>query len=477
MIIELFTILLKTFSIYSLGFLLANLTKIPTKKEIKFGLEHSFSGLLALIFISWSSYLIFNNALLNFQYYLYIFFTIFLLTRFKSSILKQYLQLFVIVSTLFFIVNFFELNTSTNDSIAYFLTEGLDFKNKQFSLLLDFRSIPLIIISRYFDIININYVAIVPGLVNTLGLISIHSYLKMNKFYLQNDIFSTIFRFILLFSPVLIFHFFYLNVHFLFGILLTFILLHQSQNNEFNSIAYVIALSVFFILRYEALLLFLLFSFFFSKDKLHKNRIIFKNIIISNIILSITWIEIFSNASTNTRGIGQVPESFISILIYQFVFFVIYYILIYKLDNIYIYRTLQIIFVLLVGLFLYLIGEHMTIFNMFNPSGIWSITPLIFVVVIFYNILKDFYNVITLSMLFIWLLFALVQTPQLFSGLDNFITDQIYYFLDNFFGTHTNNESICRDYKKSSACQRTVIHILIPMYYFSQYDLLMRNKT
>ena len=87
----------------------------------------------------------------------------------------------------------------------------------------------------------------------------------------------------------------------------------------------------------------------------------------------------------------------------------------------------------------------MTILNMFNPSGIWSITPLVFVVVTFYNILKDFYNVKTLAMLFIWIFISLVQTPQLFSGLDNLITDQIYYFIENFFGTHTNHESICRD--------------------------------
>ena len=227
-----------------------------------------------------------------------------------------------------------------------------------------------------------------------------------------------------------------------------------------------ITLSVFFILRFEALMLYLLFSFFFCKDKLYKNQIIIKNIIISNILLSITWVEIFSNTSTNTRGIGHVPESFISILIYQSVFFIVYYLLIYKLENVYIYRTLQIIFVLLVGFLFYLIGEHMTILNMFNPSGIWSITPVVFVVVTFYNIFKDFYNVKTLAMFIIWILFAVVQTPQLFSGLDYFITDQIYHFLNDFFGTHTNNESICRDYAKSSACQRTVIHILIPMYYF-----------
>jgi hypothetical protein len=159
-------------------------------------------------------------------------------------------------------------------------------------------------------------------------------------------------------------------------------------------------------------------------------------------------------------------------LIYQSAFFVIYYLLIYKLENIYIYRTLQIIFVLLVGLLLYLIGDHMTILNMFNPSGIWSITPLIFLGIIFFNIFKNFYNVKILAMLFIWIFISLVQTPQLFSGLDNLITDQIYYFLDNFFGSHTINESICRDYAKSSSCQRTVIQVLIPMYYFSQYNLL-----
>ena len=193
--------------------------------------------------------------------------------------------------------------------------------------------------------------------------------------------------------------------------------------------------------------------------------------------MSITWVEIFSNTSTNTRGIGQVPESFMSILIYQFVFFVIYYLLIYKLDNIHIYRTLQIIFVLLVGLFLYLIGDHMTLLNMFNPSGIWSITPLIFVLVIFYNISKDFYNVKTLAMLFIWIFISFVQTPQLFNGLDNMITDQIYYFLDNFFGTHTNYESICRDFAKSSFCQRSVIQVLIPMYFYTQYNLVKNHNS
>ena len=124
------------------------------------------------------------------------------------------------------------------------------------------------------------------------------------------------------------------------------------------------------------------------------------------------------------------------------------------------------------GLFLYLIRDHMTILSMFNPSGIWSITPLIFVVIILRNIFKDLYNVKTVAMLFIWIFISLVQTPQLFSGLDYLITDQIYYFLDNFFGTHTINESICRDYAKSSSCQRTVIQVLIPMYFFSQYNLI-----
>ena len=114
----------------------------------------------------------------------------------------------------------------------------------------------------------------------------------------------------------------------------------------------------------------------------------------------------------------------------------------------------------------------MTILSMFNPSGIWSITPLIFVVIILRNIFKDLYNVKTVAMLFIWIFISLVQTPQLFSGLDYLITDQIYYFLDNFFGTHTINESICRDYAKSSSCQRTVIQVLIPMYFFSQYNLI-----
>ena len=188
--------------------------------------------------------------------------------------------------------------------------------------------------------------------------------------------------------------------------------------------------------------------------------------------MSITWVEIFSNTSTNTRGIGQVPESFISILIYQFVFFVVYYFLIYKLDNFYIYRTLEFTFVLLVGLLLYLIGDHVTILNMFNPSGIWSITPLIFVAIIFLNIFKDFYNIKISAMLFIWIFIAFVQTPQLFSGLDNLITDQIFYFLNDFFGTHNDNESICRDFSKSSACQRTVIQVLIPIYYYTQYNLL-----
>ena len=118
----------------------------------------------------------------------------------------------------------------------------------------------------------------------------------------------------------------------------------------------------------------------------------------------------------------------------------------------------------------------MTLLNMFNPTGIWSITPLIFVIIVLQNILKDFHNVKTLAMLFIWIFISLVQTPQLFSGLDNLITDQIYFFLDNFFGTHTNNESICRDYAKSSACQRTVIQVLIPMYFFSQYNLIKIYK-
>jgi len=125
----------------------------------------------------------------------------------------------------------------------------------------------------------------------------------------------------------------------------------------------------------------------------------------------------------------------------------------------------------MVALLLYLIGDHITIFNMFNPSGIWSITPLIFVVIILQNIFKNFYNVKIVAMLFIWIFISFVQTPQLFSGLGNLITDQIYYFLDSFFGTHTINESICRDYAKSSSCQRTVIQVLIPMYFYTQYNL------
>ena len=114
---------------------------------------------------------------------------------------------------------------------------------------------------------------------------------------------------------------------------------------------------------------------------------------------------------------------------------------------------------------------------MFNPSGIWSITSLIFVVIVLHNIFKDFYNVKIVAMLFIWIFISLVQTPQLFSGLDNLITDQIYYFLDNFFGTHTNYESICKDYAKSSSCQRTVIQVLILMYFFAQYNLRKGNNV
>ena len=470
--IEYFFLTAKALTIYSLGFGISAVSDLKKKKEPTFTIIHIFVGVLGLVLISWIMYLLFNNSFLNVQFFLYLILTFLILFKYKSKVYLEYSKVFIVSSILFFVVQYFELNTTTNDSLAYFLTEGLDSRVNQFSLLLDFRSIPLIILSGYFDIINMSNTSYIPGLINLFGILSLNSYLKQCNFFISNNILNRVFRFMLILTPVLIFQFFYLNVHIFFGLLLTFILLYQSQKNEFNSVVYVIALSVFFILRYEALMLFLLFSFFFCKDNLYKNQTIFKNIFISNIILSLTWVEIFSNTSTNTRGIGQVPESFVSILIYQFVFFVIYYLLVYKLDNIYTYRTLQIIFVLLVGLFLYLIGDHMTILSMFNPSGIWSITPLIFVVIILRNIFKDLYNVKTVAMLFIWIFISLVQTPQLFSGLDYLITDQIYYFLDNFFGTHTINESICRDYAKSSSCQRTVIQVLIPMYFFSQYNLI-----
>ncbi len=470
--IEYFFLTAKAFTIFSLGFGMSAVSNLKKNKEPTSTINHIFVGVLGLILISWIMYLLFNNSFLNLQFYIYLILTFVILIKYKSKIYLEYIKVFIASSVLFFVVQYFELNTTTNDSLAYFLTEGLDSRVNQFSLLLDFRSIPLIILSGYFDIINMTYTSYIPGFMNLFGILSLNSYLRQCNFSISNNILNRVFRFILILTPVLIFQFFYLNVHFLFGLLLTFILLQQSQDYEFNSIVHVIALSVFFILRYEGLMLFLLFSFFFSKDKLYKNQTILKNIVISNIFLSITWVEIFSNTSTNTRGIGQVPESFVSILIYQFLFFVIYYLLIYKLDNVYIYKTLQIIFVLLVGLLLYLIGDHMTILSMFNPSGIWSITPLIFMVIILHNILKDFYNVKTLAMLFIWIFISFVQTPQLFSGLDNLITDQIYYFLDSFFGTHTNNESICRDFAKSSSCQRTVIQVLIPMYFFSQYNLI-----
>ena len=472
MMIEYFFLIAKALTIYSLGFGISAVSDLKKKKEPTFTIIHIFVGVLGLVLISWIMYLLFNNSFLNVQFFLYLILTFLILFKYKSKVYLEYSKVFIVSSILFFVVQYFELNTTTNDSLAYFLTEGLDSRVNQFSLLLDFRSIPLIILSGYFDIINMSNTSYIPGLINLFGILSLNSYLKQCNFFISNNILNRVFRFMLILTPVLIFQFFYLNVHIFFGLLLTFILLYQSQKNEFNSVVYVIALSVFFILRYEALMLFLLFSFFFCKDNLYKNQTIFKNIFISNIILSLTWVEIFSNTSTNTRGIGQVPESFVSILIYQFVFFVIYYLLVYKLDNIYTYRTLQIIFVLLVGLFLYLIGDHMTILSMFNPSGIWSITPLIFVVIILRNIFKDLYNVKTVAMLFIWIFISLVQTPQLFSGLDYLITDQIYYFLDNFFGTHTINESICRDYAKSSSCQRTVIQVLIPMYFFSQYNLI-----
>ena len=472
MMIEYFFLTAKALTIYSLGFGIAAASDRKKKKEPTFTINHIFVGVLGLVLISWIMYLLFNNSFLNVQFFLYLILTFLILFKYKSKIYFEYLKVFIASSILFFVVQYFEFNTTTNDSLAYFLTEGLDSRVNQFSLLLDFRSIPLIILSGYFDIINMTNTSYIPGLINLFGILSLNSYLKQFNFFISNNILNRVFRFMLILTPVLIFQFFYLNVHFLFGLLLTFILLYQSQRNEFNSIVYVIALSVFFILRYEALMLFLLFSFFFSKDILYKNQKIFKNIFISNIILSITWVEIFSNTSTNTRGIGQVPESFISILIYQFVFFVVYYFLIYKLDNVYIYRTLEFTFVLLVGLLLYLIGDHVTILNMFNPSGIWSITPLIFVAIVFLNIFKDFYNIKISAMLFIWIFIALVQTPQLFSGLDNLITDQIFYFLNDFFGTHNDNESICRDFSKSSACQRTVIQVLIPIYYYTQYNLL-----
>ncbi len=472
MMIEYFLLIVKALTIYSLGFGISAVSDLKKKKEPTFTLNHIFVGVLGLVLISWIMYLLFNNSFLNIQFFLYLILTFSILFKYKSKIYLEYMKVFIASSILFFVVQYFELNTTTNDSLAYFLTEGLDSRVNQFSLLLDFRSIPLIILSGYFDIINMTNTSYIPGLINLFGILSLNSYLKQFNFFISNNILNRVFRFMLILTPVLIFQFFYLNVHFLFGLLLTFILLYQSQRNEFNSIVYVIALSVLFILRYEALMLFLLFSFFFSKDILYKNQKIFKNIFISNIILSITWVEIFSNTSTNTRGIGQVPESFISILIYQFVFFVVYYFLIYKLDNVYIYRTLEFTFVLLVGLLLYLIGDHVTILNMFNPSGIWSITPLIFVAIVFLNIFKDFYNIKISAMVFIWIFIALVQTPQLFSGLDNLITDQIFYFLNDFFGTHNDNESICRDFSKSSACQRTVIQVLIPIYYYTQYNLL-----
>ncbi len=474
--IEYFFLVAKALTIYSLGFGISTVSVLKKKKEPIFTITYIFVGVLGLVFISWIMYLLFNNSFLNVQFFLYLILTFLILIKYRSKIYLEYMKVFIVSSLLFFIVQYFELNTTTNDSLAYFLTEGLDSRMNQFSLLLDFRSIPLIILSGYFDIINMTYTSYIPGLINLFGILSLNSYLRHCNFSISNNIINRVFRFMLILTPVLIFQFFYLNVHVLFGLLLTFILIQQSQDHEFNPVVHLIALSIFFILRYESLMLYLLFSFFFNKDNLYKNQTILKTIITSNIFLSITWVEIFSNTSTNTRGIGQVPESFTSILIYQTVFFVIYYLLIYKLKNFYIYRILQIIFVILVGLFLYLIGEHTTILNMFNPSGIWSVTPLIFLIIIFYDIFKDFYNVKTLAMFFIWAFFSLVQTPQLFSGLDNLIADQIYYFLESFFGTHTNYESICRDYAKSSSCQRTIIQALIPMYYYSQYNLLKKSQ-
>ncbi len=477
MIIEYFFLITKALTIYSLGLGISVASNRKRRKEPTFNISHFFSGVLGLVLISWIMYLLFNNSLLNLQFYVYLILTFVILFKYKSKIYSEYTKVFIASSILFFVVQYFELNTTTNDSIAYFLTEGLDSSGNQFSLLIDFRSIPLIILSGYFDIINVTNISYIPGLINLFGILSLNSYLKQHNYSISNTILSRFFRFVLILTPVLIFQFFYLNVHFLFGILLTFILIQQSQDYEFNSIVHMIGLSVLFILRIEALTLYLLFSFFFSKEKLHKNKTIFKNIIISNIFLSITWIEIFSNSSTNTRGIGQVPESLISILIYQSVFFVIYFLLIYKLNNVYIYRSLQIIFILLIGLLLNFVDNYMTILNMFNPGGIWSVVPLIFVIVFLYNIYDDFDNIKIVSMFFIWIFLSLIQSPQLLNGLDNLITDQIYYFLDNFFGTHTNNESICRDYSKSSACQRTVLSVLIPMYYYSQYSLVKKNTN
>ena len=272
MMIEFFFLTAKALTIYSLGFGIAAVSDLKKKKEPTFIINHIFVGVLGLVLISWIMYLLFNNSFLNVQFFLYLILTFLILFKYKSKIYLEYLKVFIASSILFFVVQYFELNTTTNDSLAYFLTEGLDSRVNQFSLLLDFRSIPLIILSGYFDIINMTNTSYIPAFINLFGVLSLNSYLRQYYIFISNNILSRVFRFILILTPVLIFQFLYLNVHILFGLLLTFILVQQSLDHEFNSLIHMITLSVFFILRFEALMLYLAVTTFKNNMNIFRNK-------------------------------------------------------------------------------------------------------------------------------------------------------------------------------------------------------------
>ena len=185
--IEYFLLIVKALTIYSLGFGISAVSDLKKKKEPTFTLNHIFVGVLGLVLISWIMYLLFNNSFLNVQFFIYLILTFSILFKYKSKIYLEYLKVLIVSSILFFVVQYFELNTTTNDSLAYFLTEGLDSRVNQFSLLLDFRSIPLIILSGYFDIINITNISYIPGLINLFGILSLNSYLRHNNIFISNQ--------------------------------------------------------------------------------------------------------------------------------------------------------------------------------------------------------------------------------------------------------------------------------------------------
>ena len=185
--IEYFFLTAKALTIYSLGFGISSVSDLKKKKEPSFTINHIFVGVLGLVLISWIMYLLFDNSFLNLQFFLYLILTFIILFKYKSKIYLEYLKVFIASSILFFVVQYFELNTTTNDSLAYFLTEGLDSRVNQFSLLLDFRSIPLIILSGYFDIINMTNTSYIPAFINLFGVLSLNSYLRQYNIFISNN--------------------------------------------------------------------------------------------------------------------------------------------------------------------------------------------------------------------------------------------------------------------------------------------------